>query len=127
MSPQGSPSDPYIQYPGTPHTSSVTSNINDTLLGTGPESFHHLVEELHAVVGWYSLGLSLKIPEYQLQIIRQNHPRDTDMCRTKMLSWWWDNSEERKWATLAQALAKTGSRVLASKMALTYGEKFFCA
>ena len=82
------------------------------------------MEELHEVVNWHSLGLFLKIPEYQLQIIRQNSPQNTEMCRTKMLSWWWDNSEERKWATLVQALGKIGYQVLASKMALKYG-KFF--
>lgn len=41
-----------------------------------------------------------------------------------MLHWWWDNAEERRWTTLVQALAKSGSRVLASTIAVKHS-KFF--
>lgn len=90
----------------------------------GPEDFHKLLDELYQVVNWYSLGLQLQIPEYQLQTIRQDNPHNTEMCRTKMLRWWWDNAEEQRWTTLVQALVKSGSRVLASKIAVKHGKSF---
>ena len=88
---------------------------------TGPDTFYDLVNELSEIVGWYRLGLALNIPEHQLQIINQDNLHNTEMCRTKMLSWWWENAEERKWSTLIQALARTGSCRLASRIALKYG------
>ena len=88
---------------------------------TGPEDTQDLVEELHEVVGWFHLGLCLKVPDYRLQAIRQDHPQDTEMCRATMLSWWWNNSEDRKWAAIVRALTKTGHQVLARKIALKYG------
>lgn len=38
-----------------------------------------------------------------------------------MLSWWIDNIEEKKWATVFQALVKSGLRRLAHDIALKYG------
>ena len=81
------------------------------------------MHELSEVVDWYHLGLCLKVPDYRLQIIAKNHLQDTEMCKTKMLSWWKDNISEQKWSTIVQALVKTGSRVLAYKIALKYGSK----
>ena len=89
---------------------------------TGPEDTQDLVEELYEVVGWFHLGLCLKVPDYRLQAIRQDHPQDTEMCRATMLSWWWNNSGNRKWAAIVLALAKTGHQVLACKIALKYGK-----
>ena len=89
---------------------------------TGPEDTQNLVEELYEVVGWFHLGLCLKVPDYRLQTIRQDHPQDTEMCRAMMLSWWWNNTEDRKWAAIVRALAKTGRQVLARKIALKYGK-----
>lgn len=79
------------------------------------------MDELTEVVDWYHLGLYLEISGVELQIVANDHPQDTKMCRTKMLSWWMNNVEERKWTTIVHALAKTGSRFLASKIALKYG------
>jgi len=90
-------------------------------LQTGPESLAQLVHELKEVVDWYHLGLHLKVPDYQLQIIAKDHPQDTNMCKTKMLSWWKENVTGQKWSTIVQALVQTGSRVLANKIALKYG------
>ena len=78
--------------------------------------------ELSEVVSWFNLGLCLEVPIHELQIIGKNHHRDTKRCRTEMLSWWWNNSEDRKWAAIVRALAKTGHRVLARKIALKYGK-----
>ena len=99
----------------------VCSGIYFFVLSKGPEDLRQLVYELNEVVDWYHLGLHLEIPDVELQIIAKDHPQDTKMCRTKMLSWWMNNVEERKWATIVHALVRTGSRFLASKIALKYG------
>ena len=88
---------------------------------TGPEDTQDLVEELYEVVGWFRLGQCLKVSDYRLQTIRQDHAQDTEMCRATMLSWWWNNTEDRKWAAIVLALTKTGHQVLARKIALKNG------
>ena len=80
-----------------------------------------LVEELKQVVDWFHLGLYLEVPEHELKIIDRNYPQDTKRCRTEMLSWWMNNTLWKKWATIVQALEKTGSKVLACNIALKYG------
>ena len=79
------------------------------------------MHELKEVVDWYHLGLHLKVPDYRLHTIARNHPQDTEMCKTKMLSWWKENISRQKWSTIVQALVQTESRVLANKIALKYG------
>ena len=83
------------------------------------------MQELKEVVDWYHLGLCLEVPDYQLQIIARNHPQDTEMCKTKMLSWWKENIKGQKWSTIVNALVQTGSRVLACKIALKYGSRLY--
>ena len=77
--------------------------------------------ELSEVVSWFDLGLCLEVPIHELQIIGQTY-RDTKRCKIEMLSWWWNNTEDRKWAAIVRALATTGYRVLACKIALKYGK-----
>ena len=100
---------------------SVWYQITYHCLQTGPESLAQLVHELKEVVDWYHLGLCLKIPDYRLHTIARDHPQDTEMCKTKMLSWWRENISGQKWSTIVQALVQTESRVLANKIALKYG------
>ena len=92
------------------------------LITTGPSNLKELVDELKEVVGWYRLGLYLEVPDYQLQIISENNPRNAVMCKIEMLRWWMENKKEKKWATLVQALVNIGSRVIACKVALKHGE-----
>ena len=79
------------------------------------------MKKLENVVDWFHLGLYLEVPEDELEIIGKNYPQDTKRCRTEMLSWWMNNTLEKKWATIVQALEKTGSKVLACNIALKYG------
>lgn len=89
----------------------------------GPSSVAELVHELREVVDWYHLGLHLKVPDHRLQIIEKDYPHDTEKCKTRMLSWWKENSAKQKWSTVVQALVNTGSRSLANKIALKFGRR----
>ena len=93
---------------------------------TGPSNLKELVDELEEVVGWYHFGLCLEVPDHQLQIISENYPRNTVMCKIEMLRWWMQNKTGKKWATVVQALVNTGSRVAACKVALKHGEYKIC-
>ena len=88
---------------------------------TGPKNLQQLMCELSHVVGWYHLGLHLGVPEDELKLIAADYPQDTRRCRTEMLSWWMKNMVEKKWATVVQALVKTGEKVIACKIAKRYG------
>ena len=78
--------------------------------------------ELYEVVNWYELGLALLVPDTALRTIYQDNPRNTVMCRSAMLSWWWDNTETPTWSTLVHALSKSGQYKLAKTIATHYGQ-----
>ena len=89
----------------------------------GPDNLSILHAELHEVVNWFTFGQALLVPENQLHIINRDNPHNTEMCRSTMLDWWWNNADdhERKWLTIVQALAQTGSRRIAVRIAIKYG------
>ena len=93
-------------------------------LVTGPQMLIDLANELVEVVWWYDLGLHLKAPRHVLETIRVDHSSNEDQKRA-LFGWWLSNTleEERKWSRIVIALATTGYRSLAEKIALKYGKK----
>ena len=81
-----------------------------------------LVNKLDDVTDqWFSLGLQLKVPYKNLNIISSNHKGDTRRCMVEMIQCWLKNALDAKWSTIVNALAKIGEKNLAHKMADSHG------
>ena len=87
---------------------------------TGPEDLLELMEELHKVVGWYDVGIYLKVPTHILETIKEDHQSNNERKRA-MFTWWLENTLEKKWSTIVLALSKTGYHFLASTIAFNHG------
>ena len=73
--------------------------------------------ELRDVADWYQLGVQLGISTADLDQIQMNYPRNAQQCKMKVLDLWLQNSPERSWAKLAQAVeAMGGYAVLAEEL-----------
>ena len=73
--------------------------------------------ELKTVTNWYSLGIQLNVPDYELRKIDQDfHGSDHKM--SAMLSHWLNNCSEDKlsWQTIADALKHIQHNNLARKL-----------
>ena len=91
---------------------------------TGPQRLIDLANELVEVVWWYDLGIYLKAPRHVLETIRVDHSRIEDQ-KNALFDWWLNRTseEERKWSRIVIALARTGYRSLAEKIALKFGKQ----
>jgi len=76
----------------------------------------NMVNVLKTVTNWYDLGLQLGVPVYELDEIQSNYPRDNSRCKSVMLSFWFNNAEERSWDAIAYALRKIDYCDLAIKI-----------
>ena len=79
------------------------------------------MEELQEVVGWYDVGIFLKVPRHMLETIRKDY-RSTNECKQAMFSWWLNNTLEKKWSAIVLALSKTGYHSLATTLAYSHSE-----
>ena len=81
-----------------------------------------LVSELDNVTAqWFSLGVQLKVPYKNLQVISSDHRGDTRRCMVEMIQCWLKNSLDAKWSTIILALAKIEENNLARKIAINHG------
>ena len=78
---------------------------------------HNAVIALKGVTTeWYTLGLSLGLPDFTLKLICSNHPRDAESCLRTMLSNWLSYDTQASWERLAKALAAMGQNVIATNI-----------
>ena len=91
------------------HTLTVISTLSSDL----DLNYLNVTNVLTPINDWYRLGLQLGVPDYQLNSIEKNYPRDNIRCKSEMLSYWFNNAEESSWVVIANALEKIGHRNLA--------------
>ena len=65
---------------------------------------------------WYRLGLQLGVRADGLDVIQQNYPRRTDMCKVMMFSKWLSSDTNPTYEKLIKALAAVGKRSLAESV-----------
>ena len=82
---------------------------------------------LTAVNNWYNLGLQLGIPDYQLNSMEKNHPKNNVRCKSEMLSYWFRNAEELSWDVIANALEKIDHRNLANEIRGVPSDGMYCS
>ena len=75
-----------------------------------------ITNELKEVSKWHQLGVQLGLTLGLLDTIESNYPRDAERCKTEVLTWWLQNTEERSWEKIAEALDKIEYKVLAEKL-----------
>ena len=78
------------------------------------EICRHVRDE--AACKWYDLGMLLVVPVHQLDIIQMNNPHNTQMCCTKMFSYWLQTDTEASWSKLLNALRNMAQNSLADKI-----------
>ena len=70
---------------------------------------------MEEVAEWYQLGVQLGVPTGKLKEIERNYLADNQRCKTEVLTWWCQNIQV-SWIKLAQAVERTGYKVLAEKL-----------
>ena len=69
---------------------------------------------------WRDLGIELLSAVEngvdQLDIIRENNPRDVETCCTEMFQFWLNNANDASWKELVEALKIIGHNVLAEDL-----------
>ena len=69
---------------------------------------------------WFQLGVHLKIPHYELSIIKTDY-QDVRRCKIEMFQWWLKNTPDAKWSIIVKALVMSRMKVLAHRIALDHG------
>lgn len=88
----------------------------------GSGNLGEIVNKLDDVAAkWFSLGVQLKVPFKDLQIISCDHRGDVRRCMMEMIQCWLNNTRDTKWCTIVHALAKIGNKSLAHEIALDHG------
>ena len=53
---------------------------------------------------WYTLGIRLGLPAYDLRAIRANSPHDVEQCMSDMLDKWQSKYPQRGWDDVVRCL-----------------------
>ena len=80
-----------------------------------------LMNELKEVDEWYTLGLNLQIPDYELRKIQASCHFDYSRTMAEMLRAWL-KAGNASWITLVAALQHTGYVSLAKRIASEHGK-----
>ena len=83
-------------------------------------TLRELTAELVSVRNWYSLGVNLGLPSYDLHQIRENYHGDPDHCKTEVLDHWLQSVKLPTWKAVADALHHMGENTVALKMKTKY-------
>ena len=78
---------------------------------------------LKEVTEWFSLGIHLDIPPYELKTIKEDHRGNSKLCKEEMVITW-IRLGAASWSTLVGALCEIGRQGLAKKLARKFGERF---
>ena len=81
---------------------------------TMAEIHRHVRDEI--AYKWFDLGILLKVPDHQLDIIYMNHCYNTQFCCTEMFSYWLKTDTEASWRKLIIALRNMAQNSLADKI-----------
>ena len=76
------------------------------------------------VLDWFSLGLNLGMNDYELQVIRDNYPRDNKSCKRMMFSKWLQQDLEATYKKLIFALEEMCEFRVASELRRQYGKVY---
>lgn len=74
------------------------------------------------VLDWFTLGLHLGMNDYDLQVIRDNNPRDNKACKRTMFSEWLRRDSDATFKKLILALEKMCELSVASELRQKYGK-----
>ena len=74
------------------------------------------------VSNWYRLGLSLGLNSYNLDVIKRNHPGDTESQMCKMFDRWLRTQPDASYQQLIKALRKVGDESVANFLSKKYGK-----
>ena len=78
---------------------------------------------MHLQVGdWYRLGLALKLNSYDLDIIKKDHPGDTESQMCKMFQLWLRTQPDASYDQLIKSLCKVGDERVANSLRNKYGK-----
>lgn len=70
---------------------------------------------------WYTFGVKLGVPVYQLKSIKLSHNQDElEACMTDMLQYWLDNTLEAEWNEVILTLEESDQIVLAQEIKREY-------
>ena len=79
-----------------------------------------IVEETEQVAEWFTLGVYLKLPHSELEMIRADFPLSCKEAKREML-YAWLKQGCATWSSLIRALSKIGFRSLGKKIATRQG------
>ena len=82
-----------------------------------------VLDELHSVIDWKTMGEELKVPQEDLEAI-DNDNRKTEHKRKETIRKWFSNTERPCWEMVVRALKKMKEKNLANKIAEKYGVKY---
>ena len=74
------------------------------------------------VLDWYTLGLNLGINAYELDVIRDDNPRDNKACKRTMFRNWLRQDRDATFKKLILALEKMCEFNVASELRKKYGK-----
>ena len=75
---------------------------------------------MEEVVEWFQLGIHLKIPHYELSIIKADY-QYVRRCKIEMFRRWLMNSLDAKWSLIVKALVMSKMKALGHRVALDHG------
>ena len=75
-----------------------------------------LLKYVKAAARWYILGTHLKIDRDRLEVIGQDHHKNSEAALVAVFKTWLDNAEEPSWNKIVKALNDTELGVLASEI-----------
>ncbi len=75
-----------------------------------------LVNATKTVSNWYELGLQLDFEVAELNIIDNDHGRNSRKAKIVLFDDWLNNDASASWSKLAEALAKMGHNTLSHRL-----------
>lgn len=99
----------------------TTAKIFFTIHYAGPESVVQLENDLKEVVDWFHLGMEIGVPPWRLKSIEMAHPNFPEQCRSDVFLYYMQETVDKQWQTIVQALVNIGQGTLAIKIALKHG------
>ena len=87
------------------------------------EDVSAVLDELHSVTDWKTMGEELKVPREDLEAI-DNDNRKTEHKRKETIRKWFSSMETPCWEMVVRVLKKMKEKNLANKIAEKYGVKY---
>ena len=78
------------------------------------------MKALKKLENWYTFGIILGVPYFQLRKIELNHQKDIDRCKAEMLQYWLDSTLVTSWNEVILALEVIDQLALAAEIKHDY-------